>query len=102
MIAADGILPAVRHQTRTLIIAALGGALEFYDFIIFVFFANAIGQLFFPPDTADWLRQLQTFGLFAAGYFARPLGALSLSASLFPSRPSTAWHIAAVSSSSVM
>ena len=63
-----------RAEVRTLALAALGGALEFYDFIIFVFFAAAIGQLFFPPETADWLRQLQTFGLFAAGYLARPLG----------------------------
>lgn len=65
-----------RSEVRTLVLAALGGALEFYDFIIFVFFANVIGQLFFPPDTAEWLRQLQTFGLFAAGYFARPLGGI--------------------------
>lgn len=63
-----------RGELRTLALAALGGALEFYDFIIFVFFANAIGQLFFPADTPDWLRQMQTWGLFAAGYFARPLG----------------------------
>ncbi len=63
-----------RTELRTLALAALGGALEFYDFIIFVFFAGTIGQLFFPADTPDWLRQAQTFGLFAAGYFARPLG----------------------------
>ncbi|MBX3702131.1 MAG: MFS transporter [Dokdonella sp.] len=63
-----------RNDLRTLVLAALGGALEFYDFIIFVFFATTIGQLFFPPDTPDWLRQFQTYGLFAAGYFARPLG----------------------------
>ncbi|HEX5363206.1 MAG TPA: MFS transporter [Gallionella sp.] len=61
---------------RTLSLAALGGALEFYDFIIFVFFAVVIGQLFFPPDMPDWLRQLQTFGIFAAGYLARPLGGI--------------------------
>ncbi|WP_129646303.1 MFS transporter [Peristeroidobacter agariperforans] len=59
---------------RTLLLAALGGALEFYDFIIFVYFAATIGALFFPPDMPDWLRQLQTFGIFAAGYLARPLG----------------------------
>ncbi len=61
---------------RTLALAALGGALEFYDFIIFVFFAVAIGKLFFPADMPDWLRQLQTFGIFAAGYLARPLGGI--------------------------
>ncbi len=65
-----------RQDYRTLVLAALGGALEFYDFIIFVFFAVVIGQLFFPPDMPDWLRQLQTFGIFAAGYLARPLGGI--------------------------
>ena len=35
---------------KTLGLATLGGLLEFYDFIIFVFFANTIGQLFFPPQ----------------------------------------------------
>lgn len=61
---------------KTLILAALGGALEFYDFIIFVFFAAVIGDLFFPADIPEWLRQVQTFGIFAAGYLARPLGGI--------------------------
>ena len=65
-----------RGDVRTLTLAALGGALEFYDFIIFVFFAAVIAQLFFPPDMPEWLRQLQTFGIFAAGYLARPLGGI--------------------------
>jgi MFS family permease len=65
-----------RSDYRTLVLAALGGALEFYDFIIFVFFAVVIAKLFFPPDMPEWLRQLQTFGIFAAGYLARPLGGI--------------------------
>lgn len=65
-----------RKDFRTLSLAALGGALEFYDFIIFVFFAVTIGKLFFPPDMPEWLRQFQTFGIFAAGYLARPLGGI--------------------------
>ncbi|AXK39709.1 MFS transporter [Crenobacter cavernae] len=65
-----------RQDYKTLTLAALGGALEFYDFIIFVFFAAVIGELFFPPDLPDWLRQFQTFGIFAAGYLARPLGGI--------------------------
>ena len=63
-----------RVDYRTLGLATLGGALEFYDFIIFVFFANQIGQVFFPTGIPDWLRQFQTFGLFAVAYFARPVG----------------------------
>ena len=61
---------------RTLVLSALGGVLEFYDFVIFIFFAVVISQLFFPPDMPDWLRQVQTFGIFAAGYLARPLGGI--------------------------
>ena len=65
-----------RQDMRTLGLASLGGALEFYDFIIFVYFATVIGQLFFPPELPEWAKQLQTFGIFAAGYLARPLGGI--------------------------
>ncbi len=65
-----------RQDYKTLTLAALGGALEFYDFIIFVFFAAVVGELFFPADIPEWLRQVQTFGIFAAGYLARPLGGI--------------------------
>lgn len=65
-----------RKDINTLGLSALGGALEYYDFIIFVFLAASIGQLFFPPDMPEWLKQLQVFGIFAAGYLARPIGGL--------------------------
>ena len=70
--------PLNRSDYKTLSLSALGGALEFYDFIIFVFFAAVVGKLFFPADMPEWLRQLQTFGIFAAGYLARPLGGIVL------------------------
>jgi MFS transporter, MHS family, proline/betaine transporter len=65
-----------RGEVRTLTLAALGGALEYYDFIIFVFLAGPISHVFFPADLPDWLRLLETWGLFAAGYLARPLGGI--------------------------
>ena len=65
-----------RRDARTLALAALGGALEFYDFVVFVFFAVPLSHLFFPQHTAPWLAQLQVFGIFAAGYLARPLGGI--------------------------
>ncbi len=57
--------PLTRSDYKTLSLSALGGALEFYDFIIFVFFATVVGKLFFPADMPEWLRQLQTFGMSA-------------------------------------
>ncbi|MBB5193586.1 MFS family permease [Silvimonas terrae] len=68
--------PLNRRDIQTLTLSALGGALEFYDFVVYVFFAAVIGNLFFPPEQPDWLRSLQTFGIFAAGYLARPLGGI--------------------------
>lgn len=41
-----------------------------------MFFAAVVGKLFFPADMPEWLRMLQTFGIFAAGYLARPVGGI--------------------------
>ena len=68
--------PLAAAELRTLSLASLGGALEFYDFISFVFFVGVIGKLFFPASLPDWMRQIQAFGIFAAGYLARPLGGI--------------------------
>ncbi|WPO99997.1 MFS transporter [Pseudomonas sp. HR96] len=74
--AAPSSRPLTRNDYKTLSLSALGGALEFYDFVIFVFFAAVVGKLFFPADMPEWLRLMQTFGIFAAGYLARPLGGI--------------------------
>jgi MFS family permease len=51
----------------------LGNALEFYDFMIFSFFAVQIGHAFFPAELGarGLLLTLATFGV---GFFTRPLG----------------------------
>jgi len=64
------------YDVRVLWLASIGGALEFYDFVIFVFFTTVIGKLFFASSLPDWVRQAQTFGIFAAGYLARPIGGI--------------------------
>ena len=65
-----------REEYKTLALSALGGTLEFYDFVIFVFFSATLGHLFFPSTLPDWMIQLQTLGIFAAGYLARPVGGI--------------------------
>jgi len=32
----------------------------------------SLGELFFPPEIPAWVRQFQTFGIFAVGYLTRP------------------------------
>ncbi|QFY64060.1 MFS transporter (plasmid) [Rhizobium grahamii] len=59
-------------------IVGAGGALVFYDFVIFAFLADLIALVFFPPGLPNWLIAVQTFGIFAAGYIFRPLGGVVL------------------------
>ncbi len=65
-----------REDRRTLGLSSLGGALEFYDFVIYVFYAKIISELFFPSGLSPFWAMLNTYGIFAAGYFFRPLGGM--------------------------
>ncbi len=65
-----------KEEVKVLGLSSLGGMLEFYDFIIFVFFASFISKLFFPANLGDFWSLLNTYGAFAAGYLARPLGGI--------------------------
>jgi MFS family permease len=67
-----------RSQWRVIILSSLGGALEFYDFVIYSMFAQYIGGAFFPASSAlDSL--MYSFSVFAVGYLARPLGGIVFS-----------------------
>ncbi|HEX4635402.1 MAG TPA: MFS transporter [Rhizomicrobium sp.] len=56
-----------------LVAVVAGNALEFYDFLIFGFFAVQIGAVFFPVKDATG-SLLLTLGTFAVGFVTRPLG----------------------------
>ncbi|EAJ4715608.1 MHS family MFS transporter [Campylobacter jejuni] len=67
-----------QKDIKVLGLSSLGGTLEFYDFIIFVFFANYISTNFFPKDLSSFWQMFNTYGIFAAGYLTRPLGGVIL------------------------
>jgi MHS family proline/betaine transporter-like MFS transporter len=50
-----------------------GNALEWYDFVLYGYFATTIGSLFFP-NFSTFASLMATFGVFAAGFIMRPLG----------------------------
>ncbi|WP_297322459.1 MFS transporter [uncultured Bartonella sp.] len=64
------------NDIRTLGLASLGGALEFYDFIIFIFFTSEISHTVLPAEMSVWLATTWTYGIFAAGYLMRPIGGI--------------------------
>ncbi|WP_275562606.1 MFS transporter [Streptomyces sp. 5-6(2022)] len=62
---------------RVIIAASIGNALEWFDILVYGFFAATISKQFFP--TADeTVSLLLTLGTFAVAYVVRPLGALVL------------------------
>jgi MFS transporter, MHS family, proline/betaine transporter len=63
---------------RIVLLASLGGTLEFYDFVIFGVFAKDIADAIFPTS-APLVSLMVSFAAFAVGYFARPIGGIVLS-----------------------
>jgi MHS family proline/betaine transporter-like MFS transporter len=69
---------SVRPGLPSVIIAAtIGNVLEWFDFLIYGFFAVTIAEVFFPSDNPT-VSLLITFGAFGLSYVVRPLGAAVL------------------------
>jgi len=69
----------VNRQVRAVVRVSSGNFLEMYDFMVFGYYAAAIGRAFFPSgnEFASLMLSLMTFG---AGFLMRPIGALVLGA----------------------
>lgn len=64
-----------QRRTRTVLASNAGNVLEWFDFVIFAYLAPYLSDEFFP--SSDPITGLiQTYGVFAVGYFMRPLGGL--------------------------
>ena len=75
-------MPADQERTLPLkarIAVVIGNWLEFYDFIIYTFFAVMIGDAFFPGES-DIQRLLGALATFGAGFLTRPIGAAVIGA----------------------
>jgi hypothetical protein len=59
---------------RMIVLAALGGALEYYDFIVYGIFAQSVARAFFPA--AQSMALTLALAVFAIGYLARPIGGM--------------------------
>lgn len=60
------------------IITSLCAGVGYFDFAIFIYLSDLFSLIFFGHTADTFAHQAQTFTLFAAGYFARPLGGLVL------------------------
>jgi MHS family proline/betaine transporter-like MFS transporter len=65
-----------RPSLASVIVAAtIGNVLEWFDFVVYVYFAVTISEVFFPTGSST-VSLLITFGTFGLAYFVRPLGAV--------------------------
>jgi MHS family proline/betaine transporter-like MFS transporter len=75
--------PAAVHgagaATRLIIASSVGNALEFYEILVYGYFAVTIAKVFFPAAD-EAVSILVTLGTFGAAFLARPVGALFLGA----------------------
>ena len=75
--AAAGTLSVRPGLPRVIIAATIGNVLEWFDFLIYGFFAVTIAEVFFPAKNPT-ASLLITFGAFGLSYVVRPLGAAVL------------------------
>ena len=59
---------------KAVVAVVIGNWLEFYDFLVFTFFAVMIGDAFFPAES-EIGRLLGALATFGVGFVTRPLGA---------------------------
>lgn len=70
--------PASRSlNTRAVVAAVIGNALEWYDFTVFGFLTVVIAQLFFPASN-DYASLLLTTATFGVAFVMRPIGGIVL------------------------
>ena len=70
----------LRMQRQAIAAGIAGNVMEWYDFSVYGYFAATIGRQFFSTQDAV-SSLLAAFGVFAAGFFMRPLGSLVLAIS---------------------
>ena len=66
-----------RGPWKEIVAASFGNALEFYDLLIYGYFAVTIGKLFFPSEN-ETTSLLLSVGSFGISFLMRPLGAIVL------------------------
>ncbi|MEO1193222.1 MAG: MFS transporter [Pseudomonadota bacterium] len=71
---ADRLPDEQRHDKKALAAGMAGNVIEWYDFTLYGYLAVVISQLFFPHEDPA-VSLLATYGVFAVGFFMRPLGA---------------------------
>jgi metabolite-proton symporter len=68
-----------REKVKSVVRVAAGNFLEMYDFMVFGYYASAIGKTFFPSNN-EFISLMLSLTTFGAGFLMRPLGALILGA----------------------
>ncbi|MFG1941887.1 MFS transporter [Nonomuraea sp. NPDC048826] len=69
-----------RSRLRQLVAASIGNVVEWYDWYAYSFLTVYFSQQVFPETDNPFVPVLSAFGVFAVGFFMRPLGGLLVGA----------------------
>jgi MHS family proline/betaine transporter-like MFS transporter len=72
---AEAALAPRQPLSKVIIAATIGNVLEWFDFLVYGYFAVTIAKVFFPTDNQT-VSLMVTFGAFGLSYVVRPLGAI--------------------------
>ncbi|MGV9377273.1 MFS transporter [Nonomuraea sp. NPDC003707] len=65
-----------KSRVRQLTAASIGNVVEWYDWYAYTALATVFSVQVFPKDAGGLVPLLSTYGVFAVGFFMRPLGGL--------------------------
>lgn len=59
---------------KATLISLSGNILEWYDFVVFGYFSDVIGEVFFPPNQKGSAALVESFLVYGLAFVARPIG----------------------------
>ncbi|WP_033290676.1 MFS transporter [Amycolatopsis jejuensis] len=68
--------PPDRQAKRNIRLGSLGAALEYYDFVAYLYVSTLISTAFFPSGTSETVRLVETLAIYSIGFAIRPIAGI--------------------------
>jgi hypothetical protein len=91
MTAQDRSLVDAATRKKAVAAAVIGNFVEWYDFVIYAYFATVLATLFFPSESR-FASLMATFAVFGVSFVVRPWGPWSSAATGTGSVAETLWR----------
>jgi len=66
------------NKTMQTVAGVAGNILEWYDFAVFGYFSDVLGEVFFPPNQEGHKAMIESFAVFGLAFLCRPIGGVMM------------------------